>query len=532
MGTRSSPATHADDTADMEPWVVHEDEDVLAVHKPAGVTTHRSDAHAQDGMHEWVQRQRPGTSLSILHRLDKATSGVLLFGKTAAANRALHDQFAGRAADKGYELLTTGRGPRSDRLRSELPIDGAPAATDLERVASGPGADRLAARPHTGRTHQVRIHAQDLGLPVLGDTDRGGGPAARLFLHAAHLAVDHPDGRRLDLRADRPASFDAVMAGADPSSPAVLAAVAHEARAVLFDPADTDAYVWLDRDHDGLPGVRVERLGPIALVVDRRDDRSPFARAWVDALHAAVSLQGIYVQDRPRSGGGEVPRRVTGSAPAAFEVVELGLRYGIDLEASTTSSGLFLDQRETRRELMTSDLAGRTVLNVFAHTGALSVAAAAAGAETLTLDLSKRYLDWARSNLERNGHDPADHDFIYGDALEWMGRLARKGRRFDVVLVDPPSSSTPRRGKGRWTVERDLPDLVARAVELTAPGGRAYVSTNLRRMRAATFADQVDRGLALAGRGGTVSWRTLPLDHRSGPGDPPYLKAAWIDLDV
>ena len=58
-----------------EPWVRFEDEHLLVVAKPAGVNTHRADVHAQDGMHEWVQRQRPNESLSILHRLDKATSG-------------------------------------------------------------------------------------------------------------------------------------------------------------------------------------------------------------------------------------------------------------------------------------------------------------------------------------------------------------------------------------------------------------------------------------------------------------------------
>ncbi len=66
-----------------------EDEHLLVVTKPAGVNTHRADPVGQDGMHEWVQRQRPGTSLSILHRLDKATSGLLVFGKTAEANQAL-----------------------------------------------------------------------------------------------------------------------------------------------------------------------------------------------------------------------------------------------------------------------------------------------------------------------------------------------------------------------------------------------------------------------------------------------------------
>ena len=113
-----------------------------------------------------------------------------------------------------------------------------------------------------------------------------------------------------------------------------------------------------------------------------------------------------------------------------------------------------------------------------------------------------------------------------------MARLAKKGRTFDVVLVDPPSSSTSgKRAKTRWLVERDLHALVERGARLCAPGGTLFVSTNLRRMRWDRFLEHVDEGLAAAGRSGTVETQTLPLDHRSGPGDPPYLKAAWIALD-
>ena len=517
--------------AGAEPWLVHEDDHLLAVAKPAGVNTHRADTHAQDGMYEWVQRQRPGPSLSVLHRLDKATSGVLVFGRTPEANRALTAQFTAREVAKSYELLTASRGGVADRLRSELPIDGAPATTELALQESGPGGRRYGARPHSGRTHQVRIHARALGVPVAGDDEHGGAAAARLFLHAASLGLAHPDGTALALGVARPPSFDRVLAGDDPVGAPLRALVAHEARAALFDPADTNAYLWIDRGHDGFPDVRVERLGDVALVLDYREGADPMPREWIDALHRCVDLQGVYVQRRPRRGGGGPARRIAGAAPARFDVVELGARFAVDLEASATSSGLFLDQRETRRELLASDLAGRTVLNAFAHTGALSVAAARAGAETLTLDLSPRYLDRARENLRLNGIDPGDHDFIYGDALGWMDRLARKGRRFDVVLVDPPSSSTSRKGAKRWAVDRDLPSLVERAATLCAPGGRIFASTNLRRMRWPTFLDLVGSGLAAAGRSGVVDTRTLPLDHRSGPGDPPYLKAAWVDLD-
>jgi len=101
-----------------------------------------------------------------------------------------------------------------------------------------------------------------------------------------------------------------------------------------------------------------------------------------------------------------------------------------------------------------------------------------------------------------------------------------------VVLVDPPSSSTSgKRSRTRWLVDRDLHALVEKAARLGAPGGTVFVSTNLRRMRWPRFLEHLDEGLAAAGRSGTIETQTLPLDHRSGPGDLPYLKAAWIELD-
>ena len=519
-----------------EPWVRFEDEHLLVVAKPSGVNTHRADRHAQDGMVEWVQSQRPGTSLSVLHRLDKGTSGLLVFGKTRQANQSLAAQFEDRRVRKAYVLLAARDDDRPRALHCEQPVAGQPASTDLVLAATGPVLQRWEAEPHTGRTHQVRAHAAALGLPVVGDPDHGGQPAARLFLHAAALGVDHPISGSLELDDPRPPSFDRALAAArddELAEPALAALVAHEARAGLFDPADTDAFLWIDRHHDGFPATRVERLGEVVRVLryDDADDDAPVPVAWLDAWSATVDPRAIYEQRRRRGGGGEPARSVRGAEHPRFEVTELGCRYRIDLGASATSSGLFLDQRETRRALLASDLAGATVLNTFAHTGSLSVAAAKAGAQTLTLDLSRHYLDWAAENLRANDLDPAEHDAVYGDALEWMERFAKKGRTFDLVLVDPPSSSTPRRGGRRWVVDRDLHGLVERAVRVTAPAGRLFVSTNLRTMPWSRFLDQLERGVAAAGREGAVETRTLPLDHRSGPGDPPYLKAAWVRLD-
>lgn len=524
-----------------EPWVRFEDEHLLVVSKPAGVPTHRADAHAQDGMYEWVQAQRPGVALSTLHRLDKATSGLLLFGKSTAANRALATQFEQRTVAKTYELLVRRDDRRRPDLHSSEPIERTDsgrtvdleASTAFDLVETGAEVQRLKARPTSGRTHQVRIHAAGLGMPILGDSEHGGLPASRLFLHATSLRFAHPAGGVMELVDESPASFalalDSPLDAAAGPRASVQAAL--QARLDLFDSADTDAFVWIDRHHDGLADLRIERLGDVGLVLDYRAEGGDLDDEIVDALMDIGELRALYRQRRPRKGATEPARLVAGAAAPRFEVTEMGCRYLIDLEASPTSSGLFLDQRETRRELMGIDRTGTTMLNTFAHTGSISVAAAVAGAETLTLDLSPHYLDWARDNLRLNGVDVDDHDFIYGDALDWMRRLHKKDRRFDVVVIDPPSSSTTRKGAKRWTVDRDLHEVVDVGARLCSAEGVLFVSTNLRKMKWPKFIDHLERGLAAAGRVGEISTRTVPLDHRSGPGDPAYLKAAWVQLD-
>jgi 23S rRNA (cytosine1962-C5)-methyltransferase len=511
------------------------------VAKPAGINTHRADVHSQEGIYEWVGRQRPGVNLALLHRLDKGTSGVLVLGKSKAANRSLSEQLEQRQVTKRYALLVDPDPRRKANLRCDASLPSKRrgktrlqvAETDFRRLKAAENVAHFEALPRTGRRHQIRLHAARLGMPILGDVAYEGPSAARLFLHARSIELRHPTrDETLKLKAPLPPAFLAVLAGGGRSAPRVAAQAAWTARSGLFDPNRTDAWLWIDRHHDGFPEVRVERLGSVARVL-RYDDRpSPLPAAWLDAL-LSQDVDTVFEQRRPRGGGGEPAARLSGQHSQRFEVRELGLRYWVDLQASPTSSGLFLDQRETRRRLLGQDLAGKTLLNAFAHTGSLSVAAARAGAETLTLDLSKRYLEWARQNMELNAIDPAEHDFIYGDALDWMTRLAKKGRRFDRVLLDPPSSSTSGKGrkKRRWVVERDLAELVERGARLTTRGGQLFVSTNLRRMRWERFLEQAALGVRAAGRVGRVETATLPLDHRCGPQDPPYLKAAWIQLD-
>ena len=116
-------------------------------------------------------------------------------------------------------------------------------------------------------------------------------------------------------------------------------------------------------------------------------------------------------------------------------------------------------------------------MNCFAYTCGFSLCAAKAGARTTSLDLSKKYLEWGKRNFALNGLDPAAHDFIYGDAFDWLRRLAKKSRAFDAMVLDPPTFSQSKE-HGTFRAEKDYSKLVTAALPVLKPGGILFASTN------------------------------------------------------
>ncbi|MCC6233327.1 MAG: class I SAM-dependent rRNA methyltransferase, partial [Verrucomicrobiales bacterium] len=221
-----------------------------------------------------------------------------------------------------------------------------------------------------------------------------------------------------------------------------------------------------------------------------------------------------------------------------FPVRENGLTYLLSF-AEGYSTGLFLDQRDNRRRLLKNwigpdfpvragTLVGAEVLNLFAYTCAFSVAAAAGGAITTSLDLSRKYLDWGRRNMAANQIDATRHDFIFGDVFEWLRRLSRKGRSFDVVLLDPPTFSQSRE-HGVFKAETGYAELVAQAARVLRPGGVLLASTNAARLDPEHFLEQVRTGLSSSGH--TLERELFvpqPPDFPTHRDEPGYLKTVWL----
>ncbi len=477
----AGPPSSRPETSVLPPCVLFEDEHLLVVNKPAGWNTHAPAPHAGEGIYDWLRHREPRwAELAILHRLDKETSGVLVFGKTPQANKSLADQFEQRRVVKRYLLVSDRSAPSSDLVvRSNIARDGEryqsvatggagePAETRFKLGARNPadGTWEIQAEPHTGRTHQIRVHASVNAFPILGDTLYGGTPATRVFLHAQELIITHPaSGEPMTFRA--PADFQA------DTRLALRWAVVD----VHGSPAElTNAFRLIHGAADGWPGWQVERLGDFLL----SQSEAALTAAQSDQLATwlkQLALRGAYhkrLDRRVRQSKTEQasPQLVLGeAAPERFTVRENGLAFELSFNEGY-SYGLFLDQRDNRR-LLASLAAGRRVLNCFCYTGGFSLAALRAGAaEAWSIDSSADALEVARTQQSLNQIESPAH-WIQADVFDALKQFASERRQFDLIVLDPPKFAPSVQHLDRAT--RAYKQLSLAALRLLAPGGRLF----------------------------------------------------------
>jgi 23S rRNA (cytosine1962-C5)-methyltransferase len=550
--------THATKRVLSLPLILHEDADLLVVSKPAGWNTHAPAPHAGEGIYDWLKHREPRwAGLAILHRLDKETSGLLVFGKTPLANRSLTEQFTARSVEKRYRLWTDRPVPFEERsVRSKIhrlgnryassQQAGEDADTLFHVVSRESGRTVVDAFPHTGRTHQIRVHAAEAGFPILGDTLYGGSAFDRVCLHAAGLLFTHPaTGERIAFEREE-----------DFSAPARLAL-----RDAFIVPEETDAFRLINGAADGWPEWFVDKLGPW-LLSQSETDPTPAQRVELERLAVRFNSRGVYHKQwnakvRETDTAAASPQLLFGkAAPERFEIRENGVQYRMGF-GEGYSVGLFLDQRDNRLRLLVNHVAagfgsvfdskfnvGRSafsvsetpnteapeVLNTFAYTCGFSVAAALGGARVTSLDLSKKYLDWGRDNFVANGLDPAAHDFIFGDCFDWLRRLGKKGRRYHAVILDPPTFSNSKHS-GAFRVQKDFGKLVADALTVLHPGGTLLASCNAANWPAEEFLSAVHTAVAKVGRRILADhYVPQPPDFPITREQPAYLKTCWLRI--
>lgn len=275
------------------------------------------------------------------------------------------------------------------------------------------------------------------------------------------------------------------------------------------------------------PGAWVERLGRDVLISFKSDAARDEALAGLREWEAETGFQSgrVYSRFLPRQNAERVAPVLLAGEPAASlhaGVLERGVHYGIDFGAGY-SAGLFIDQRANRAFVRRR--APRRLLNTFAYTCSFSVVAALAGAQTMSIDLSKKSLDRGRSNFQMNGLELEGHRFLADDVLDVLPRLERRGEKFDVIILDPPTFSLGNRGR-RWQVEEQIEDLLRAALELAAPGASVLISTNCTRLNRAAL-ERTARFVLKTARLGGDFFHEPPLpDFPPGEG----AQTLWLNL--
>ena len=271
----------------------------------------------------------------------------------------------------------------------------------------------------------------------------------------------------------------------------------------------------------------VERFGPDILVSYRKNATRDRLMAEFFSWSKSANFQfnrvfGLLLLKQHEAR--ETPRLLFGNSDEHLQtvVLERELKFRIDFEAGY-SVGLFLDQRENRA--YARQVRPGRVLNCFAYTCSFSVAAAVIGAQTVNVDLSKKSLARGRENFALNGLESRNHRFITDDVRPVLRRMARRGEKFDMIILDPPTFARVPRGKA-FRIETDFEDLLLTASAIAPGEGRILLSTNCATLDEEALTEMARHALKKLGRPGSFHHQPRPVDFPTGAG----ASTVWLTL--
>jgi len=295
---------------------------------------------------------------------------------------------------------------------------------------------------------------------------------------------------------------------------------AWDLRERLLDRTDTDSFRLVHGESDGLPGVVADLYGGTVVLKLYSAGLTPVRGMLVDALRALPGVRGVLGRDQAQ--GEEGDEEQPGSAPGArllwgeepadpVVILERGVRFGVDVRRGQ-KTGFFLDQRENRA-LVRRLSRGASVLNCFSFSGGFSVNAALGGAaRVFSVDQDADAIALARENFSRNSLDPNAHDFLAADVFTLLSSFLEEGRRFDVVILDPPAFA-----KSQRAVEAAIDgyaSLNRQAIEVVAPGGLLVTASCSARVTPEAFEGAVkEAGFKVGVDLTLVEERYQPPDH-------------------
>ncbi len=461
--------------------ILYQDKKWLLVNKPSGISTHR--AHVGDlGLVEWLALHLD-LQVQVCSRLDKGTSGVLLFGLTSDAvseAQSIHEE---EGAKKTYCFIAKKSATVSWSCNE--PLDGKSCTTHFRKIKDGALYSMYEAVIRRGRTHQIRRHAAASGIPLLGDLKYGGPAFGRLCLHCK--SVNWP-GIEGPLYADIPHCFEVILDGGIKEA----SWLAFVEKRHPFLSTVTDCCRLLHR-HEYSRDMAVDKYGEWLCVTGFNENVSAQQllgreQEMLASLCRICGCRGGVVKTNVRDPhknrlfsdiavwGEEIPE--------SFLVHEHELYFSVQLNGRQ-HVGLFLDQRDSRCRIA-KIAGGRRVANLFAFTCSFSIYALAAHAEVVfSVDLASGCLKQGQENVAINQLAAfGNAKFIKEDTRKWLARQLRKKQNgpdefvpFDLVICDPPVFASAGKGKS-FHVEKEWPSLAHAVKKILAKKGVALFANN------------------------------------------------------
>ncbi|KAB2836943.1 MAG: class I SAM-dependent rRNA methyltransferase [Candidatus Brocadia sp.] len=248
--------------------------------------------------------------------------------------------------------------------------------------------------------------------------------------------------------------------------------------------ASTNVYRLVNSYGDTLPEVTIDVYDKNILVQYFKPYEKHIKNGIYQALNEILAPQTV--TEKMRLKGEDIKTQVISDqkVPEDFVVQENSIKFNISLREGG-GTGLFLDQRDNRMKVQTL-AKDKEVLNCFCYTSSFSIYASLGGAvRTTNVDLSKKAIEWSKRNFLLNQLDVNNHEFVVGDVWDWIKRFQKKGRAFDMIIIDPPSFSTSKTTV--FTVEKDFPYLLGQGLNLLREEGILIFSTNIAKMNFSNF---------------------------------------------
>jgi 23S rRNA (cytosine1962-C5)-methyltransferase len=484
--------------------------DLIFIDKPAGFLSHFS-GKGQFGLREIYEKELK-TKLFPIHFQDLSATGSTAFATTEARAKELQEVLQTDEATTKYLFLTKGT-LAADEMSHRKSIESRAAVTHFRRLKKTQGFELWEAQTETDRPQQVRLHASQVGLAILGDAELGGFPFPHLCLHCEQLEI--PGEKPWVTQA--PIFMSRLELLQDPTLVHWLSEMDRRQRLYAYQEFPNESLRLIH-----LPEFRMDVFGSqiwYYWYFDKSPTDSDLSRCGI--LAELLNKEWLL---RKMQNRGEDPnaRKIwtSSSWQPSWTALEGGLSYQFHSEMGQ-SPGLFLDQR-ANREFLKNNCQGKTVLNLFAYTCGFSVSAGAGSArEICSVDLSGPFLEWGRRNFNLNSLDSSQYEFHQQETLLFLKGALKRGRLFDFIICDPPSFG--RHKNGVFRLDQALPEMLKMCWQCLEPGGKMLLSCNLEKWTLPEFREKVQKILPSARMETGLQGWDFEL-----PNEEQLMKSFWI----